>query len=559
MLSVKIDSLDPAVLPRKERLSFDSKFATIKDRHKAVSTLLFSLYEQGYLNAEADSIGGDSLNLIAHIHRGTKFKHAQIRIGNLEPGLLPNAVYRDKIVYNESFSPQRVSSLFKGIVSQYENNGYPFASVRADSVEIMPNGIRMSILVDKGPAVTMDSIIIRGNANVKRAFLYGYLGIKPGNVYNEKQIRLIDRRLKDLPFLTVERPHQILFTSTEKAKVIIYAKKVNASRFNGLIGFMPGGTSSGKLLITGEADLGLWNALGYGEQLTLKWRRIQAGTQSLNFFVKYPYLFGTPLAVNGTFDFYRRDSTFQNINFGFGVQYLFSGTNYIELFYRRQIAQVIDAKKFSSANQLPESIDFTANNVGIKFNFERYDYRWNPTRGFLINASIWGGIKNMKRRSDIPANLYDGLQLRSYQVGGELKLDYFIRLHKRVTLKPGVMLAHSVNPYRFLNELYRIGGINNLRGFNEDAFFLSSYAFGNVELRYLIERNSNVYLFFNGGWAERKIVTSYFRDNPYGFGAGLNFFTKVGYINFAYGLGSTQGQPIQFRNGKIHLGFTGVF
>lgn len=557
-LSVTADSVQTGKVSRKDRIVHETRFASIRERHRAVENILLSLYDRGYLLAEADSVGGDSLHLAVRITRGNKFKNAQIRTGNLDPGMMPNAVYRDRLLYNEPFRPQAVADLFRKIVEQYENNGYPFASAKADSVEITADQVHMGIRVDKGPAVTMDSIVIRGNAHVKNAFLYGYLGMKPGSVYNEKQIRGIGRRLRELPFMTLERPHRVEFTSLSTAKVIIYAKKVNASRFNGLVGFMPG-SANGKLLVTGEADLGLWNALGYGEQLTLKWRRIQAGTQSLNAYIKYPYLFGTPLAVNGAFDFFRRDSTFQNIGFGFGVQYLFVGTNYVELFYRRQIAQVIDVKKFVESAQLPESIDYTANNIGIKINFEQYDYRWNPTRGYLVNASVWGGNKVMRRRSDIPQELYEGLQLRSFQVGGELKADWFIRLHKRITLKPGVLLAHSVNPYRFLNELYRVGGINNLRGFDEDALYVSSYAFGNVELRYLIEQNSNVYLFLNGGWMERDIVTGYYRDTPYGFGAGMHFFTKVGYINFAYALGSSQGQAIRFRNGKIHLGFTGVF
>jgi hypothetical protein len=155
--------------------------------------------------------------------------------------------------------------------------------------------------------------------------------------------------------------------------------------------------------------------------------------------------------------------------------------------------------------------------------------------------------------------VYENIRLNTYQAGGELKADVFIRLNKRITLKPGILLAHSENPYRFYNELLRMGGINNLRGFDEEGLYLSSYAFGNVELRYLIEQNSNVYLFFNGGWGERRTTGYYLRDTPYGFGAGMNFFTKAGIISFAYGLGSQQGQAIRFRDGKIHLGFTGVF
>jgi hypothetical protein len=88
---------------------------------------------------------------------------------------------------------------------------------------------------------------------------------------------------------------------------------------------------------------------------------------------------------------------------------------------------------------------------------------------------------------------------------------------------------------------------------------MSSYALGNLELRFLIEENSFVYAFLNGGWMESKTIQRYVRDLPYGFGTGISFFTKAGFINVAYALGSSQGQPIRFRNGKIHIGFTGVF
>jgi len=558
-LQLLIDSVPVNKSTNRKKLNIQNRFNSPKERHRALRDALYFYYEKGFLLAEADSVGGDSLLLIADISLGTRFTKTRIHPGNLDRDILGNSVWKDKLMYGETFSPKRYTDLLRSILTRYENNGYPFAAVFTDSLNLNPGETSMRLRVEKGPIVKIDSLVLRGNANIKKSFLYGYLGIKPGDLYNEKQIRSLNSRLKELPFLTVERPQRIEFTDTGKANIILFAKKVNASRFNGLIGFMPGSANNGRLLITGEADLGLWNALGYGEQLTLKWRRIQAGTQSLNAFVKYPYLFGTPLAVNGHFDFFRRDSTFQNIGFGFGVQYLFIGTNYTELFYRRQIAQVIDAKKFANAQTLPESIDFTANNIGVKFNFEQYDYRWNPTRGYLIRGSVWGGNKVMQRRSDIPEAAYAGLQLRSYQFGAELQTDVFIRLHKRFTLKPGVMLAHSINPYRFLNELYRIGGINSLRGFDEESIYVSSYALGNLELRYLIEQNSNVYVFLNGGWLERSIVGGYYRDTPYGFGAGMNFFTRAGFINLAYALGSSQGNPIQFRSGKIHLGFTGVF
>lgn len=554
-LSLTVDGRAVKELPKKERFREQTTFADPTSRHAYIKTVLERWIFKGYLEAEADSVGGDSLHLKAEIRRGPMYRNIRIRPGNVDMGLLPPGRAKD---YFSSPAFVRPDKILKRITEAYENNGYPFAAVRIDSLSISPEKTEILLACEKGPPVKIDSVELRGSALLKKPFLHAYLGIKPGNVYQEKNIRRIEQRLKELPFIRLEQPHRVEFTDPEHVRVVIFAKKVNASRFNGLIGFMPG-SANGRLLVTGEADLGLWNALGYGEQLTLRWRRIQAGTQSLQASVKYPYLLGTPLAVNGAFDFFRRDSTFQNIQFGFGVQYLFVGTNYAELFYRRDIAQLIQADAFIQSGQLPESVDFTGNRAGLKLNFERYDYRLNPTRGYLIQASLWGGNKNMRRRAGIPESAYDNIRLKSYTAGMEIKADVFFRLHRRVTLKPGILAAHSINPYRFFNELYRIGGLNTLRGFDEESLYMSSYGLGNVELRFLIEENSFVYAFVNGGWMESKTVQRYLRDLPYGFGAGISFFTKAGFINLAYALGSSQGQPIRFRNAKIHLGFTGVF
>ncbi len=40
------------------------------------------------------------------------------------------------------------------------------------------------------------------------------------------------------------------------------------------------------------------------------------------------------------------------------------------------------------------------------------------------------------------------------------------------------------------NELFRIGGYNSLRGFNEQSLFTDFYAFGGVEYRYLVSNQA---------------------------------------------------------------------
>ena len=94
---------------------------------------------------------------------------------------------------------------------------------------------------------------------------------------------------------------------------------------------------------------------------------------------------------------------------------------------------------------------------------------------------------------------------------------------------------------------------------NEQAIFASSYAIPSVEFRYLLEKNSYLAAFFDYAWYERKTVTEYTSDTPFGFGAGLSFQTNAGVFSLFYALGKQFNNPIEFRSGKIHFGFASLF
>ena len=57
----------------------------------------------------------------------------------------------------------------------------------------------------------------------------------------------------------------------------------------------------------------------------------------------------------------------------------------------------------------------------------------------------------------------------------------------------------------FRNELFQIGGYKLLRGFDEESQYLSQFAIGTVEYRYLVGQNSFFYAFVDGGWGKSKI------------------------------------------------------
>jgi len=109
------------------------------------------------------------------------------------------------------------------------------------------------------------------------------------------------------------------------------------------------------------------------------------------------------------------------------------------------------------------------------------------------------------------------------------------------------------------NEMYKIGGINTVRGFDEKAILASSYAILSLEPRLLLSKNSALYLFGDIAWYESKLIDNQVTDTPVGFGAGINIDTKAGIFKLNYALGKQFNNPIKFSDSKVHFGFSARF
>ena len=129
----------------------------------------------------------------------------------------------------------------------------------------------------------------------------------------------------------------------------------------------------------------------------------------------------------------------------------------------------------------------------------------------------------------------------------------------RNVINLGTNAAYIYNPNLFTNELYRIGGLKTLRGFDEESIYASIYTIGKIEYRYLLEQNSFLFTFINTAWYENSSNNLHLSDTPFGFGTGINFETKIGIMSVSYALGKQFNNPILFKNGKIHFGIVNYF
>jgi hemolysin activation/secretion protein len=140
-----------------------------------------------------------------------------------------------------------------------------------------------------------------------------------------------------------------------------------------------------------------------------------------------------------------------------------------------------------------------------------------------------------------------------------LKGEKFIKLKKNLVVKTEINAAWFQTENLFLNELFRIGGLKTLRGFDEQSIFANKFAITNAELRYLLGKNSNVFVFYNQAWYANEVNNVKFTDNPFGFGAGLVFESGPGIFTLVYGVGKQFQNPIEMNKAKIHFGYINYF
>ena len=89
--------------------------------------------------------------------------------------------------------------------------------------------------------------------------------------------------------------------------------------------------------------------------------------------------------------------------------------------------------------------------------------------------------------------------------------------------------------------------------------YANKFFTGKIEYRYILEQNSFLFTFINAAYYTNKSRNIDLHDSPLGFGAGINFETKIGIMSISYALGKQFDNPIYFRNGKIHFGIVNYF
>ncbi|MCH8903849.1 MAG: hypothetical protein IIA45_08050 [Bacteroidetes bacterium] len=550
----------------RKQFEYQRNFLDSFSIHRELNRLLLELYDYGYLSARYDSVETDSNEFTAYLTIGDVFKWITLKNVNLDAGMLSHVGYREKLYSDKPFGYKQLRLMFEEILKYAEDNGYPFASIKMDSIVISGNSISARLYIKKNQLIIIDSIHVVGDVNIQQSYLYNYLGIKPGSLYNESVISKVSVRIKELPFATEEKPFNILFHE-DRATLNLFLKAKKISQLYGLVGVLPNNESTGKLLVTGEARIKLQNPFGTGKVMNLHWRKLQPETQDLKINLVYPYILSFPLGADGSFDLYKKDSAYLDVIQRIGIQYMLTAGDYFEVFAKNKQTNLldIDTASIRSTGKLPLNLDINVTTYGLGYKFERLDYRLNPRSGFTFSAQAGAGLKKIKENktiTDVNDALYDALDLKSTQYQVDYKLDVFIPIKNRSTIMLGSVGGGLWTQDIVKNELYRLGGLHMLRGFDEESIYASLFNVFTAEYRFLLDLNSYFYLFTDYAYYENEVNRNNGKpwiDRPFGFGTGISFETKAGIFSLSYALGIQMGNSLDVTSGKIHFGYLNYF
>ncbi len=525
----------------------------------ALNGLLTALRANGFSEAGIDVQTWQKDTVTASLHLGPVYRFGTIDHGNVPEEILRRVGFKDRQFESTGMSGKRLLGVQKRIIRYYENHGYPFAQIELDSIVLYENELSVRLNLQKNQAFTIDSVVVKGSARIKPKYLQNYLGIRPRSAYNESRVAPISTRIKEIAFVTETKPPEVVFKE-DKADIYLYLDKKRASQFDGILGVLPSSENPGKVLVTGELSLRLLSAFQRGELIGLKWQSLQPRTQNLHIQLAYPFLFNTAFGLDGSFQLYKRDSLFLNLQGTIGVQYHLIGNDHIKIFADIRSTNVLATSTLTSGATLnPDNVDSRTQLYGFGYRMQRLDYRLNPRKGFDLYAEASAGAKKILPDATVEISRYDGLKLNSFQLNTVLQASYFVPIPNRSTIRIGLNGGYMRSENLFESEAFRIGGLKTLRGFDEESIYATLFSIGTIEYRFLLDQNSYIFAFFDGAYYENRATNKRVTDRPFGFGLGISFFTKIGVFSLNYALGRQFNNPIDFRAGKIHFGVVSYF
>ncbi|MBO6497503.1 MAG: hypothetical protein JJ978_18195 [Roseivirga sp.] len=523
--------------------------------------LVSGLHREGFLLAELNKAQLENSEMKLYILVGPQFEWINLRAGNLDDELWRRLNFKQSNFSSKPFRITEIEKLEANVLKFAERHGYPFASIKFDSLQIEGDGFSAALNVDFGPPITFDSVQVVQSNVLKSKFAEAYLGIELGKIYDQRLVDAIVPKLRKLPYLRLSKSPLLTFQNSE-GRVVLEVEKRKVNTIDGIIGLFPNSGRESGLLLTGQFDLELYNPFASGKHIGIHWRRLREETQTLALEYDHPNLFGSSLSLQSDFNFLKQDSTFNRRILGFDLNLNLGASSNLGLITKFTATDLIATSQYQGSTELPDILDFRLTRYGLRYSFNNLDDVILPKLGLLFELAGSVGNKTIRPNAELPNELYAQVDMQTLQYQYDLGFDYYFPLSSKTTMYTSLHGGLLSSDNLFQNDAYRIGGLRSIRGFDEASYFATTFVYSNLESRFYLDETSYLLLFTDLGYIEERFVRQENKraDLALGLGTGISFATNTGIFNFVYALGTSNSTgAINFNQSKIHFGFTTRF
>ena len=523
-----------------DSLYYQRSFKDFSSLQKEVTSIKNKLTNLGYIESELIELkkSNDS-TYSANYHLNKRYSSIRLYF---DETINRNILKSISTTVGENYIDVDITNLeqtLKLLNFEISNQGDPFSTLQLTNIkkrndeELFAN----LIISEQIQKRRIDSIIIKGYEKFPKSFVKRYLKIKTKQPFNLKDIKDKTLEIETLSFASQIKEPEVLFTK-DSTLLYIYVEKQKSNAFDGFLGFGSNAETS-KIEFNGYLNLNLVNNLNYGESFRLIYKSDESEQKSFDVNARLPYILGSPLGVDLGLNIFKKDSTFITVSQAAKLHYQINPKNLISV--------GIDA---IASTYLLKNASANIDDYKSKFYNLNYSYIIRQRRNLLFpinfHFEISAGFGSRTFEETNEAQEKFGIDLQKI-----FNLNEKNSVYTRIT---GAILSSDTY---LQNELFRFGGINSIRGFEENSLYAHMFSVLNTEYRFKLNNSLYIHSILDLAYFENKIID--IKEKLYGFGFGFGLLTKAGLFKFNYSNGKSENQSFKLGDSKIHLSLTASF
>lgn len=497
-----------------------------KDSLSAVD-FLDSLTENRYFLTQIKEIKKKKDTILIFFDKGQDFNHSWV--------ILPPEITEEK--EKKIFFTKNLDSLAQKINENFSEKGYHFNKLKTKLLDFKNHFPVVEFYLEKGHESKISHFKIKGYEKIPKKYLKNLSNQFKNHTLNQKKLDQIEKSIKNNPFFQLEKPPMTKLTP-DSTLVYLFLKKKKSHTFDGIIGF--GNNQTDKIQLNGSIHLSFRNIFNNFEDISIFWQRNPDNVQNFKLNTSIPYIFNTNFGIETKIDILRQDSTYTMVKI-----------------HPQIFNQITNNQRFILKGNL-ELSSTIENQINHK-NFSRKGLGLSYENKLYSDIQLFNFEHFLKIDTDFLQTFYIDDENSQSVLQLKLQAEKNFNLSKKIhflnfSAEMGYLHAKNILA---ANEIFRIGGWNSFRGFNENALFAQHYFFGGLEYRFL----ANEQMFFNISTQYGRIYNKNLNISPflYSFGMGFNFMLPIGILNFQISNGNQSHLPFNFKETKIHWGIISKF